>query len=231
MGKYCLTIAGFDPSGGAGLNADIKVFNRFKVHGLSVCSAITIQSEDVFESVEWISVEVILRQLKLLLSQYDVGFVKIGLIQNQTVLAEIVNCLKQANPAVFILWDPILKASAGFDFDHFKQGCSAGVFRYIDLITPNHEEYSALGLSKSSPFDILKTGGRTNADVLITDAEDITFETKAVVGDKHGTGCVLSAVIVAHLANGGDLPIAIRAAKDYVATFITSDLSLLGFHE
>jgi hydroxymethylpyrimidine/phosphomethylpyrimidine kinase len=76
--KYTLSIAGFDPSAGAGILADIKTFEQCGVYGLGVCTAVTIQNDVEFEKVDWLSAESILSQIKILLKRFKVEVEKIG---------------------------------------------------------------------------------------------------------------------------------------------------------
>ena len=78
--KYALTIAGFDPCNGAGLTADIKTFEQHKVYGLSVCTAITLQTEDVFLNIRWEKIENIINSIEVLLNKYPVSAVKTGIL-------------------------------------------------------------------------------------------------------------------------------------------------------
>src|SRR5258706_15915901 len=114
--KYVISIAGFDPSAGAGILADVKTLEAMKVYALGVCSGITFQTEDEFVGVSWIPLHQIELQLELLLKKYSVEFVKIGLIQSLEMLDELVQFVRTKFPGVKIIWDPILKASAGFQF-------------------------------------------------------------------------------------------------------------------
>lgn len=75
---YVISVAGFDPSGGAGILADVKTFESHGVTGLGVCSAITFQTEDQFMGVSWIPLHQIELQLDVLLKKYEVHFLKIG---------------------------------------------------------------------------------------------------------------------------------------------------------
>ena len=77
--NYALTIAGFDPSNGAGLTADIKTFEQHKIYGLSVCTAITLQTEDHFYEIRWEKIEDVIKSLKILLEKYPVSVVKTGI--------------------------------------------------------------------------------------------------------------------------------------------------------
>ena len=113
---YVLSIAGFDPSGGAGVLADVKTFEANKVYGFGVMSALTFQNDSEFEKVEWIPLEKIMEQISVLQKRFQFEYIKIGLIENLEVLNQLILNLKSniSNPK--IIWDPILKATAGFDF-------------------------------------------------------------------------------------------------------------------
>ena len=90
-----LSIAGFDPSGGAGAIADMKTFEQHKLQGLSVITANTIQTEDKFESLNWIDEEVLFCQLNLLLDRYSIRYAKIGLVKDEVVLGRLLKRLKE----------------------------------------------------------------------------------------------------------------------------------------
>src|SRR5690606_29234163 len=111
---YILSVAGFDPSGGAGILADIKTFEAYKTIGLGVSTALTYQTEDSFLGLDWQSEKQIDMQLEPLLKRYPIKFAKIGLVESLKSLSQIIEVLKHYNPGMKIIWDPILKASAGF---------------------------------------------------------------------------------------------------------------------
>jgi hydroxymethylpyrimidine/phosphomethylpyrimidine kinase len=79
--KYILTIAGHDPSGGAGITSDIKTFEAHGLYGLSVCTAITVQNDIKFESCCWVSTDTILAQIEIVFEQFEINVVKIGIIE------------------------------------------------------------------------------------------------------------------------------------------------------
>jgi len=241
---YLLSIAGFDPSGGAGILADIKTFEANKIHGLGVCTAITFQNDAEFEGVNWVKEEDIIRQLEVLLKKFSVKWVKIGLIENFTVLKNIILFLKKHDPEINIIWDPILRASAGFVF-HNKVERKELIDTCIDiyLITPNlieikklipemDEESAAEFLSHYC--NVLLKGGHGTGDmardILFEQKQKSLFEAEKVKAHKHGTGCVLSSAILSNLAKGYELKDACKEGKEYVTDFIKSDNSLLGFH-
>ena len=240
---FALTIAGHDPSGGAGITADVKAFEVHKVIGFSVNTGLTFQNEKEFKAINWVESEDILFQIDMLFQRHLIDHVKIGLIENLEVLNQVVDLLLDYNPSVKIIWDPILSASAGFQFhDAIKREELFMVCEKVHLITPNIPEIESLmkrdayeGAKELSQFcNVLLKGGHNNDD----EVKDILFMENGSVelaGQrskylKHGTGCVLSASITANLANGKDLESSCKDAKEYIKRFIESNDSLLGWH-
>lgn len=242
---YALSIAGFDPSGGAGILADAKTFEANDVHGLGVCSAITYQNDKEFERVDWISVENIISQVEILSKRFSFEFVKIGLIENLHSLQTLITYLISKNEKVKIIWDPILKASAGFEF-HSKINVESlkKTISRVYVITPNWIEATnlfPLGDAEKSAEELsrycavyLKGGhseGLTAKDTLYYDNKVSFFDANRIMnGEKHGSGCVLSSAITASLAKGKSLPEACTEAKNYVTRFLGSTSTLLGAH-
>jgi len=239
--KYVLTIAGFDPSNGAGLTADIKTFETIGVYGLSVCTAVTVQHESKFNSLDWVKETTVLEQLSILLEKYPITVVKVGLIEHLELLNQVIHRLRKAQPAIQIIWDPILKASAGFQFHNtIDSELFTEVAKKCYLITPNKQESAQLfGALTDTEIvnkytNLLLKGGHENGDL----STDILFEKEAITKysnprleySKHGTGCVLSAAIAAYLVQGNSLKIACQKAKEYVTRFIQSTDTLLGKH-
>ncbi|HBX52267.1 MAG: hypothetical protein A2275_15405 [Bacteroidetes bacterium RIFOXYA12_FULL_35_11] len=243
---YVLSIAGFDPCGGAGVLADIKTFESFKTIGLGVSTCITYQHEDVFEGVDWLTSDQIIKQAEILFSRYKIDFVKIGLIKDFDTLEFVCSYLLKQNPAIKIIWDPILKASAGFDF---HKDISAKrlmeICGKLFLITPNLNEIMAIFPGKkndegagelSKSCNVLLKGGhsseRKGYDMLFHKNKIQTFRPKLVTNiEKHGSGCVLSAAILAGLAREKHLPRAVMDARDYIYKFLISSNTKLGLHK
>ncbi|MCL5029476.1 MAG: hydroxymethylpyrimidine/phosphomethylpyrimidine kinase [Bacteroidetes bacterium] len=150
---YVLSIAGFDPSGGAGITADIKTFEANKVYGLGICSALTFQNDENFEGVDWISLEKIIKQIEMMQKKYRIDWIKIGLIENFDVLEKLVLYLKEIFKGCKIIWDPILNASAGFIFHESIEVNRLEILaRNLFLITPNWDEIQKLYPGKE-PLD------------------------------------------------------------------------------
>lgn len=243
---YALTIAGFDPSGGAGLVADVKTFEANGVYGLSACTSITIQNDIEFKKVNWLAVNEIIEQLEILVKRFEVRHFKIGLIKNVNDLPEIINWIRTNIENAFIVWDPILKASAGFDFHtQIDKSNLKNVLSKIDLITPNIPEIIALtgnenpvkAAEELSSFCsvYLKGGHAVGAiaeDILFTDGKTARYTYERISnGEKHGSGCVLSSAITASLAKGKSLTESCKFAKTYINKFLASNNTLLGFHQ
>lgn len=232
---YCLSIAGYDPCGGAGVLADIKTFECLGVYGLAAVSSITYQNDSEFTGLKWLSFDEIKKQLNSL-KIYELKTAKIGLIESVETLKEITKLLKEWFPEIFIVWDPVLKATAGFDI-HEDLQLSSEVLKNIDLITPNFEEYEQLKvLEKKNDCAVLLKGGNL-VDDIGTDTLYFQNTVQKVPGkefkdkkDKHGTGCVLSSAITAYIAKGVNLYNSCVNGKAYVEQFIQSNEGRLGFH-
>ncbi len=232
---YCLTIAGFDPSGGAGILADIKTFEQFRTLGLAVATANTMQTEDSFNRLDWIADEIVLEQLNLLLDRYNIDFIKIGLIASGELLEKVVHLLNEKCVNPTIIWDPILGASAGGEFDsgRFNEFINNDVSKNL-LITPNLPEYESLGLKKSSQTIYLKGGhsSEKGKDVLYWNEKEYPLQPKVKTDlQKHGTGCIFSAALLANLAKNYPLIKSCLRSKRYVEKRIISNPSLLAFHK
>ena len=240
-----LTIAGFDPSGCAGLLADIKTFEANGVHGMAVCTANTEQNVTAFRKAYWMNKEEMIGQLNLLQQEVKFEFVKIGLIESFEVLQTLVDELLRNNFAVKIIWDPVCKASAQFVFHTaIEKSLLESICSKLFLVTPNLEEQAILmpgrdvedaGKYLSQFCNALIKGGHSagnrSTDILFTKTGTHYFEAKRLEGDsKRGTGCVLSSAIVANLAKGEDLVEGCANAKNYIHHYLTSNQSLVGSH-
>lgn len=225
-----LTIAGFDPSAGAGLLADIKAFEHCRFCGQAVCTALTIQNEVSFEKPNWLNWLQIKEQLQILSKTSDFNYVKIGLVENPKTLENILKWLRKKYPNAFIIWDPILKASTGFEFHKQNAASWLKLFTYVNLITPNLPEAEFFGISKgSSKTAVLVKGGHSSnaqksEDLLFLPGSPtpIKFSAKRIKKERHGSGCTLSALVLANFAKYNDLEKAISISKKSMQTFFKS---------
>jgi len=245
---YVMSLAGLDPSGGAGLLADIKTFEAQRTYGLGVCTALTVQTDQQFLSVDWLPAARIIAQAEPLLKKFMPAYCKIGIVADVPTLLEVLEALHTLRPGIRIVLDPVLKASAGFSFHEDGQAIAwKAVLPYLYLLTPNYNE--VLALNKLPPdadgqaaaralsrhCAVLLKGGhrpdRKGWDTLYwTDGESDLLPGDQFVSAKHGSGCVLSAAITAQLALGYSLPDACVNGKAYTENFLGSHSSLLGYH-
>lgn len=240
-----MSIAGFDPSGGAGLIADMKTFEQHKVYGLSVNTANTIQTDRTLRAIQWVSLEEVLATIDTLLEAYPVHVVKTGIVPSFSFLNEVVSFVKSRNPEIKIVVDPVIKSSSGFDFQTSVSSQELqDVLEKIYLLTPNISEAQLLAQEEdpdraarklsASCHVLLKGGHRKNypgLDHLYFHQQCMPLEpAQSTLIAKHGSGCVLSAAIVANLALEENLLTACTKAKLYIEKFLSSNNSSLGYH-
>jgi hydroxymethylpyrimidine/phosphomethylpyrimidine kinase len=244
---YVLSIAGFDPSGGAGVVADVKTFESNKVYGLGVISANTFQNDSEFRNVDWISIEKIIEQIDVLQKRFEFEYVKIGLIESLEALDKIVSYLISKNANTKIIWDPILKASAGFEFHKLvDNSLLEKICKQLYVVIPNVPEALSLGSHKdavenvkhlSKYCHVFLKGGHAEKKIgydtlFLKEGKQFSFRPKIKnIFPKHGSGCVLSSALTANLAKGEDLQHACLKAKQYTERILSSNKTLLGYHK
>jgi len=242
---FVLSIAGFDPSGGAGILADTKTFEQHQVQGLAINTANTTQTDCKFYEIEWTSLDFVLRSIKTLFKTYPIKAVKIGIVPSFFYLNKIISLIKKLDSKTVIVWDTVLKSSTKFEFLTIKTKTDLEkTLSKIDLITPNYEEIlqfypnfisEKLWVKNELPTSILLKGGH-NCTALGTDYLFLKnniielLPTNISFKPKHGSGCVLSAAITANIALGYDLKSACLEAKLYIEKYLSSSSSLIGHH-
>ncbi|MFV8370946.1 hydroxymethylpyrimidine/phosphomethylpyrimidine kinase [Flavobacterium sp. LB2P74] len=243
---FVLTIAGFDPSGGAGVLADAKTFEQHCVYGFAVNTGNTIQTENEFFEIQWTDIDFVLKSLDKLLQNYTIKAVKIGIIPSLDYLKEIVSLVKKLSPKTKIVWDTVLKSTTKFNFTTIEnKAVLIEILEKIDLITPNYNEILQLS-SEEINADIIATilskycavllkGGhnpdKIGVDYLYLENEILKLApNNTLVFEKHGSGCVLSSAITANLALGQHLKTACTNAKKYIETYLESNQTKLGYH-
>ncbi|MEJ2695618.1 MAG: bifunctional hydroxymethylpyrimidine kinase/phosphomethylpyrimidine kinase [Candidatus Sulfobium sp.] len=230
-----LTIAGFDPSGGAGLQADLKVFQRLGVYGLSAAAALTAQNSSGVKSVMPVTAGYVREQLAVLLSEFTPHAVKTGMLYSKENVETVCRMVKKFSLGNLVV-DPVILSSTGRRLAHRD---TPGVVRskllpLCSVVTPNIFEASVLsGISVNTLSDMesaavfLKKCGA--AGVVITGghlekkAVDVVYDGdfhylggSKLPGEFHGTGCAFSAALAALLARGHDLAEAAMLAKRFV---------------
>lgn len=238
----CLTIAGLDPSGGAGIVADIKTFSRFGCFPAAAVTSVTFQNTTgVFGAVHQ-TADSVRRQVEAVLDDYDVAAVKTGMLPTREIIeavAELIAGRQLKNVVV----DPVVRSTSGFDLidDEALQALISHLFPLADIVTPNLAEAERIAqMSISSDADICEAASRMQrlgaANVLIKGGhiESQKATDHLFAGDNinkfeadfidttatHGTGCTLAAAIAANLALGHTLIDAVATAKDFVTEAI-----------
>lgn len=236
-----MSIAGYDPSGGAGVLADVKVFEQHKVYGFAVITSNTFQNDSEVKAIDWITINDIKKQIDVILEKFDVNVFKIGIVEDSKMFFDLVKHVHAKNPEVKIIWDPILKSSSGFELFEHKETIE-DLLKGIYLITPNLPEFEKLFGNEEKALEISKQtavylkGGHNNhaqkgVDELFYKGEKTIFRPEAKdVSSKHGSGCILSSAVAANIALGLDLKTACEKAKTYTETRLSSNKSLLAYH-
>ncbi len=242
-----LTVAGSDPGGGAGVQADLKTFFALGVYGLSAVTAITVQDTVRVHRTEPLDPALVVAQIDAVLDDIGADAVKTGMLANGAIVRAVADALRRHDTRELVV-DPVLIASSG-DVLLEADGMEALVERLFPLasvVTPNVSEAAVLvGRALETEDDLrwaarqvlafgpraaIVTGGDLSGepiDVLADSERTIVIRGERVTtSSTHGTGCTYSAAIAARLAHGDTLEAAARAAKAYVASALRAAVSV-----
>lgn len=240
MKRYvtALTIAGSDPSGGAGMQADLKTFSALGVYGATAITAVTVQNTQSVKYVHKLPPQVVYDQIAAVMEDVTVDAVKIGMVNDAETLDAIVRALTAYRPK-FLVVDPVMVSTSGCAL---MQPDALAIMKerllpMADLVTPNLPEAWTLAGTDTSVDDaaqsILRLGvkallikgghaeGKTKTDYLYIykgeGVKRVEFTAETIdTPNTHGTGCTLSSAIAALLARGNGLEDAVRQAKEYL---------------
>lgn len=232
-----LVIGGHDPSGGAGIQADIETVSALGAHACSLITCHTVQNSQSMNNQYPSSATIFREQANALLQDIEFSAIKIGAISSIGILKEIIQILESLNEIPIVV-DPVIAASYGSEFGEptlFKEIFNS-LLPMTSLITPNLSELNQLtALSKNDDAiqTILNTGCKglllTNTDshkdkkiehiYHSSDTQHI-FECQRLEGEFHGSGCTLSTAIATYLSIETDIPKAISMAIDYTVNSI-----------
>jgi hydroxymethylpyrimidine kinase/phosphomethylpyrimidine kinase len=235
-----MTVAGFDPTGGAGVLADVKTISAFGCYGVAAVTSITAQNTESVYGMSNVSVETVAQQMEALFDDLPVSAVKTGLLPTCEVVESVADEIRYHDGAVVVV-DPVLRSSSGFNFvdEAARNAMVEQLFPLATLVTPNLAEAELLtGLSSSGDLDGMERIGRrilkmgpgavllTGGDVASEDATDLLvtrYETLQISAPRihsrhtHGTGCTLASGITCLLAKGFTVRESVISAKDYVS--------------
>lgn len=233
-----LTIAGSDCSAGAGIQADLKTFQHFRVHGLTAVTCVVSETANVVRAIHPVPVDFLADQISLLLESFPVAAIKTGMLFSAAHVTAVAEILR-SYPTIAVVVDPVMIASTGAAL---LEPEAVAAYRELLLpqarvITPNLPEAEALlgapipdestlepaarSLAELFGTAVLLKGGHLDGvecvDVLVDSGSSHRFTAPRIaVAGSHGTGCTLSAAIAAGMARGDSLARAVERAKAYL---------------
>lgn len=241
-----LTIAGSDPSGGAGIQADLKTFHQFGVYGEAVVSLITVQNTCGVERVEYLSADVVTAQIRAVIGDIPPAAAKTGALGKLEVIEAVAGMAVDFRFPLVV--DPVLLSKNGAPLvsQDAIDALKTRLLPHAFLLTPNLQEAGILSgvkvcdvvsmraaaekLSALGARGVLVKGGHLTGDaidILFYDGKWAEFPAPRIeTRHTHGTGCTFSAAITALLATGHDLPAAVGKAKQYISEAIRSSPAL-----
>lgn len=236
-----LVLSGLDPSGGAGIQADIQAITALGAHPLPVLTCLTVQdTRNVYDSVA-VDPELLRGQLLCLREDIQIDAIKVGALGNASVVDVVVDFYRSQPPCPLVL-DPVIKAAGGGDLADEALICSMRdkLFPRATVITPNGPELAILAgadqvdaaaskLISRGCAGVLATGGHAEGPVITNtlfqrDLEPLSWSLPRKAGEYHGSGCTLAAALSAGLARRQSLIEAIEAAQTYVSGAISRAL-------
>ena len=234
-----LTIAGTDPSGGAGIQADLKTFSALGCYGMSVITALVAQNTTGVRGIHNVPAQFVEQQLDAVMEDMRPDAIKIGMVHTSQLVEVIAATLKKY-PDIPVVFDPVMVATSG---DKLIEDATIAVivsqlFPLVTLITPNMDEASLLAnmpietvaqmqqagqvISRTGCKALLMKGGHLQTEQLTSILMDKSGIVNTYVSDKvdtnnvHGSGCTLSSAIASYLARGEELQDAVALAQEYI---------------
>ncbi len=225
-----MSIAGVDPSGGAGIFADLKTFQAIGVYGTGIVTALTSQNPYEFFSTQPVSPEYIEEQIDSVMDAYDVEFIKTGMLYSPEIIKLVAEKVKEYDLKAVV--DPVMVATSGGNLT--KEDIADAFNKYLlpksILTTPNVSEAEKLsGININNKEDAIKatelidcncfiTGGHLDGINVINVNNEITVKKQDLIETEnlHGSGCNLSSAITAYLAKENSLMDSCFKAMDYV---------------
>ncbi|WP_405266048.1 bifunctional hydroxymethylpyrimidine kinase/phosphomethylpyrimidine kinase [Methanobrevibacter sp.] len=225
-----MSIAGVDPSGGAGVFADLKTFQAIGVYGTGIVTALTSQNPYKFFSTQPVSPDYIEEQIDSVMDAYEVEFIKTGMLYSPEIIKLVSEKIKEYDLKAVV--DPVMVATSGGDLtgEDIADAFNKHLLPNSILTTPNVSEAERLsGIKINSKEDAIKatelidcncfiTGGHLDGVNVININDEITIKKQDLIETEnlHGSGCNLSSAITAYLAKENSLMDSCLKAMDYV---------------
>jgi len=241
-----LSIGGSDPSSGAGIQSDIKTFSLFNAHCLTVITAITGQNTSSFGMIEPVSQKILENQLELVISDFKIDGIKIGMVYNSQIIKVLYNQLKKLKVPIVI--DPVLKSTTGGsliensaikDFQKFMiplatvitpNKFEAEILSKIKINAKNTPEKAAKIIQKMGAKNIVITGIETKnnqiSDFVLEKNNNYFISGEKISKINHGSGCNYSAAIIFALAENKSIKESAKFAKQFTYNSIKNAKNL-----
>ncbi len=243
-----LSIAGSDPSGGAGVQADLKTFAAFGAYGMAAITALTVQNTQGVSKVAPVSAALVAAQVDAVFDDITVDAVKIGMLARASTVRAIAASLERAGAGNIVL-DPVLRASSGADLS--DTGLPRAILQHLAplarLVTPNLAEAAILTsttlartpqemdaqaralVEAGAKAALVKGGHLDGAPVDVLRAQERTrifYGERVETRNTHGTGCALSSAVACLFARGLDMEAAIEAAKRWLTQALAAGATM-----
>jgi len=251
--KCVLTIAGSDSGAGAGIQADLKTMAAQGVYGLCAITAITAQNTRSVEKVMLLPAEMVAAQIEAVAADFSIAAVKIGMLGNAEIIDTVAETLQRLVLSRIVL-DPVMVAKSGDLL--LEKGAQKSLrerlFPLATVLTPNIPEAEALVgeplqdlsalkeaarlLKEMGPAYVLLKGGHLPlkgevVDLLFDGERFYYYRGKEIITkNTHGSGCTYASAIAAHLALGKTVPLAVKAAREYLQKIFPEGLQIGGGH-
>jgi hydroxymethylpyrimidine/phosphomethylpyrimidine kinase len=244
--RIALTIAGSDPTGGAGFQADLRTFQSMGVYGMCIPAVLTAQNTEGVHCVHELSADFVSEQMDVLLRDIRPDAVKTGMLYAFDTIQVIADKVRQYSLDKLVI-DPVTVSSTGVGLVEEKgmDMIRSDLFPLAEVITPNIYEASvftgiiienaedmrkaAIKLKELGPDTVIITGGHLEGkamDMLFDGEEFVFIENEKLEGEFHGTGCVFSASLTAGLALGYNVKEAFIKANDFNYRAMKSGISV-----
>jgi len=239
-----LTIAGFDPSGGAGVLADIKTIAAFECYGVAAVTSLTFQNTRQVLGALSQTAEAVREQIAPLFEDFEIAAIKTGMLPTAEIIQAVAGIIR-ANAVPVVVVDPVLKSTSRFDLvdDVAVDALTNDLIPLASLVTPNIAEAQRISgvdikdqlqmeraaevILKIGSRAVLVTGGDaisgSSTDLLIDAQGSAVFSSERIRSKHtHGTGCTLASALACLLARGSSLRESVPIAKQYVTQAILS---------
>ena len=246
MRRPCvLVFAGLDPSGGAGVQADIEAIAAMGAHALTIVTTLTVQDNDHVKAVHAVDASILREQVRVLCEKFQIAAIKIGIAGSQdnvNVIAQTISRLRQHTPDLPVVLDPVLASGHG---DALSREDAVAMMRPLQslatLITPNLPEAMRLcdgetslaaqasKLLRFTPHVLIK-GGHGEGDEItntwFSASNEQSWCWPRLAGGFHGSGCTLASAITACLAIGQDMQQALSTSQRWVQVSLSNAYSI-----